>query len=73
MSNTFKISFFLINTDQIGTINLKELKDAFQKMRVTRIDNDLMEKIFAGIDDDRSGQIHHAEFLANPNRVQSQV
>eukprot|EP00558_Chaetoceros_sp_UNC1202_P004915 CAMPEP_0197246916 /NCGR_PEP_ID=MMETSP1429-20130617/23542_1 /TAXON_ID=49237 /ORGANISM="Chaetoceros sp., Strain UNC1202" /LENGTH=183 /DNA_ID=CAMNT_0042707691 /DNA_START=17 /DNA_END=568 /DNA_ORIENTATION=- len=56
--------FLLVDTNQTGTISPGELKDAIEKMNVTNIDDGQMEKIFAGIDHDGSGQIHYAEFLA---------
>ena len=56
--------FLLVDTEQNGTISPDELKQAFKKMDMPDMDDDLMAKIFAGIDHDQSGQIHYAEFLA---------
>jgi len=56
--------FLLVDIDQTGTISPHELKSAIENMNVTNIDDCQMEKVFAGIDHDRSGEIHYAEFLA---------
>lgn len=56
--------FLMVDTEQTGTISPAELKDAFKKLNMPNLDEERMEKIFAGIDHDGSGQIHFAEFLA---------
>jgi len=56
--------FLLLDTDQTGTISPDELKVALRKLNMPNMDEGRMDTIFAGIDHDRSGQIHFAEFLA---------
>jgi len=56
--------FLMVDTEQTGTISPDELKQAFKNLQMENLDDELMEKIFLGIDHDRSGQIHYAEFLA---------
>ena len=56
--------FLLVDTEHTGTISPDELKGAFKKLDIPEMNDELMEKIFAGIDHDKSGQIHYAEFLA---------
>jgi len=55
--------FLMADTEDTGTISLLELKEAFRKVD-TEIDDETIERMFAGIDQDKSGQIHYAEFLA---------
>ena len=55
--------FLMADMDDSGTISLLELKEAFRKID-TEIDDESVERMFAGIDQDKSGQIHYAEFLA---------
>ena len=55
--------FLMADTEDTGTISLLELKEAFRKID-TEIDDETIERMFAGIDQDQSGQIHYAEFLA---------
>jgi|AntRauTorckE5430_2_1112549.scaffolds.fasta_scaffold05155_2 calcium-dependent protein kinase len=56
--------FLMVDTEQTGTISPAELKDAFKKVDMPSLDEERMEKIFAGIDHDMSGQIHFVEFVA---------
>ncbi|GMH72544.1 hypothetical protein TrRE_jg1941 [Triparma retinervis] len=51
-----------IDVNNEGTITLVELRDALKEKR--EIDMEKIEKIFKGIDYDRSGVIHYKEFLA---------
>ena len=55
--------FLLADTEDTGTLNLLELKNAIQKVNPSMADKEI-EAIFKGIDQDKSGQIHYAEFLA---------
>jgi calcium-dependent protein kinase len=55
--------FLLADTEDTGTLNLLELKNAIQKVNPSMADKEI-EAIFKGIDQDKSGEIHYAEFLA---------
>ncbi len=58
--------FLLVDTEQTGTISRDELKEAFSKMNMQDIQDlsdEEMDRIFAGIDHDKSGQIHYAGVL----------
>ena len=56
--------FLLADTEDTGTISFLELKSALQKLG-TNMDDETLERLFEGIDQDRSGQIHYGEFLAS--------
>ena len=56
--------FLLADTEDTGTISFLELKSALQKLG-TKMDDETLERLFEGIDQDRSGQIHYGEFLAS--------
>jgi len=55
--------FLLADTEDTGTLNLLELKNAIHQVNPS-MDDKAIEAMFKGIDQDRSGQIHYAEFLA---------
>lgn len=56
--------FFLkSDTEDTGTITLKELIAAFRQVS-PEVDEKRVEDLFFGIDRDKSGHIHYAEFLA---------
>jgi len=56
--------FLLLDSENTGTICMKELKDAFIKLGLPNIKDEKLQEIFSVIDHDNSGQIHYAEFLA---------
>lgn len=56
--------FLMVDSEQTGTISLDELKVALEKLSMPNLDEELIKKIFSGMDHDKSGQIHYAEFLA---------
>jgi calcium-dependent protein kinase len=56
--------FLLVDSEQTGTISLEELKVALEKLSMPNLDEEQIKKIFSGMDHDKSGQIHYAEFLA---------
>mmetsp|Transcript_4531 Transcript_4531/g.6865 ORF Transcript_4531/g.6865 Transcript_4531/m.6865 type:complete len:275 (-) Transcript_4531:431-1255(-) len=57
--------FMMADIEDTGTINLFELKAAFKSFNLDAdADDATVERIFKGIDHDKSGQIHYAEFLA---------
>ena len=56
--------FFLkADTEDTGTITLKELIHSFQQVS-PEVDEKRVEELFFGIDRDKSGHIHYGEFLA---------
>ena len=55
--------FLLADTEDTGTLNLMELRNALRKLELPMDDKEI-EEIFKGIDQDRSGEIHYMEFLA---------
>jgi len=55
--------FLKSDTEDTGTITLKELMASFRKVS-PEVDEKRVEEVFAGIDRDKSGEIHYAEFLA---------
>ena len=55
--------FLMADTEDTGTLNLLELKNAIHQVNPS-LDDKTIEAMFQGIDQDRSGQIHYAEFLA---------
>eukprot|EP00592_Proboscia_alata_P020993 CAMPEP_0194421088 /NCGR_PEP_ID=MMETSP0176-20130528/20337_1 /TAXON_ID=216777 /ORGANISM="Proboscia alata, Strain PI-D3" /LENGTH=695 /DNA_ID=CAMNT_0039229031 /DNA_START=87 /DNA_END=2171 /DNA_ORIENTATION=+ len=55
--------FLTADTELTGTITLLELKSAFSKLNVD-VDDATTERMFSGIDQDGSGHVHYAEFLA---------
>lgn len=55
--------FLLADTEDTGTLNLMELKNALHQASPS-MDDKTIADIFKGIDLDESGQIHYAEFLA---------
>ncbi|KAL7528246.1 hypothetical protein ACHAXR_002350, partial [Thalassiosira sp. AJA248-18] len=55
--------FLKADTEDTGTITLKELIQAFRKVS-PEVDEKRVEDLFFGIDRDKSGHIHYAEFLA---------
>jgi len=56
--------FLMIDTNQSGTITLPELKVVLSKADSNDMNDENIEKLFAAIDYDQSGDIHYAEFLA---------
>eukprot|EP00587_Corethron_hystrix_P006345 CAMPEP_0113311620 /NCGR_PEP_ID=MMETSP0010_2-20120614/8781_1 /TAXON_ID=216773 ORGANISM="Corethron hystrix, Strain 308" /NCGR_SAMPLE_ID=MMETSP0010_2 /ASSEMBLY_ACC=CAM_ASM_000155 /LENGTH=353 /DNA_ID=CAMNT_0000167289 /DNA_START=919 /DNA_END=1980 /DNA_ORIENTATION=+ /assembly_acc=CAM_ASM_000155 len=56
--------FLVADSDDTGTISFKDLRAAFEKVDPTAVDDELVADIFEGLDQDSSGQIHYAEFLA---------
>ncbi len=59
--------FLLVDTEQTGTISRDELKEAFRKMNVQEIQDlsdEEMDRIFSGMDHDKSGQLHYAGTIA---------
>eukprot|EP00555_Chaetoceros_dichaeta_P002494 CAMPEP_0198251964 /NCGR_PEP_ID=MMETSP1447-20131203/2614_1 /TAXON_ID=420782 /ORGANISM="Chaetoceros dichaeta, Strain CCMP1751" /LENGTH=672 /DNA_ID=CAMNT_0043937099 /DNA_START=104 /DNA_END=2122 /DNA_ORIENTATION=+ len=56
--------FLLLDSDNTGTICIKELREAFIKLGLPSIKDEKLQQIFSVIDHDNSGQIHYAEFLA---------
>mmetsp|Transcript_5787 Transcript_5787/g.10967 ORF Transcript_5787/g.10967 Transcript_5787/m.10967 type:complete len:814 (+) Transcript_5787:172-2613(+) len=56
--------FLMVDSEQTGTICLEELKIALEKLEMPNLDEEQIKKIFSGMDHDKSGQIHYAEFLA---------
>jgi len=56
--------FLLLDSDNTGTISLEELKEALRKLDLADVADERLKELFSGIDHDRSGQIHYAEFLA---------
>ncbi len=58
--------FLMIDTNQSGTITLPELKAVLLKadQDTNEMDDENIEKLFAAIDYDHSGEVHYAEFLA---------
>ena len=56
--------FLLVDSEQTGTINISELREAFVKLGIPTQSDEEIQKIFSMIDHDNSGQIHYAEFLA---------
>eukprot|EP00957_Ditylum_brightwellii_P195920 14927427-Ditylum_brightwellii.AAC.1 len=56
--------FMVVDIKDTGTINLLELKAAFKSFDLDAdADGETIERIFKGIDHDKSGQIHYAKFL----------
>lgn len=55
--------FLKADTEDTGTITLKELLQAFREVS-PEVDEKRVEELFSGIDRDKSGHIHYAEFLA---------
>lgn len=55
--------FLKADTEDTGTITLKELIQAFHEIS-SEVDEKRVEELFFGIDRDKSGHIHYAEFLA---------
>lgn len=55
--------FLMADTEDTGTLNLLELKNALHKVNPDMSD-ETIETIFKGIDQDHSGEIHYNEFLA---------
>ena len=55
--------FLLADTEDTGTLNFMELKNALRNLEPPMEDKEI-EEIFKGIDQDRSGEIHYMEFLA---------
>lgn len=55
--------FLLADTEDNGTLTLLELKDAIHQVNPS-MDDESIGTMFKGIDQDQSGQIHYAEFLA---------
>ncbi len=55
--------FLNADTNDSGTITLQELKVALKKV-TPDADDSKIEVLFRGVDRDRSGHIHYAEFLA---------
>lgn len=55
--------FLKSDTEDTGTITLKELIQSFRKVSL-EVDEKRVEDLFFGIDRDKSGHIHYAEFLA---------
>lgn len=56
--------FLLLDSEQTGTISMRELKEAFVRLGLPSSDDRELHKIFSVIDHDGTGQIHYAEFLA---------
>lgn len=56
--------FLMVDSEQTGTICLEELQVALKKLNMPNLDEEQIKKIFSGMDHDKSGQIHYAEFLA---------
>ncbi len=56
--------FISADTQNTGTINFIELKEALSKVTSASLDDAKVDHIFKGIDHDQTGQIHYAEFLA---------
>lgn len=56
--------FLMVDTEQTGTISPDEFKQVLVKLNIPDLNDDRILEIFNGIDHDRSGQIHFAEFLA---------
>mmetsp|Transcript_12921 Transcript_12921/g.28099 ORF Transcript_12921/g.28099 Transcript_12921/m.28099 type:complete len:787 (-) Transcript_12921:162-2522(-) len=55
--------FLKADTEDTGTITLRELIAAFRELS-PEVDEKRVEELFFGIDRDKSGHIHYAEFLA---------
>ena len=55
--------FLQADTEDTGTLNLAEVRNAFVKLEPALSDKEI-EDLFKGIDQDQSGEIHYMEFLA---------
>lgn len=55
--------FLQADTEDTGTLNLDELRNAVVKLEPNLSDKEI-EDLFKGIDQDESGEIHYMEFLA---------
>uniref|UniRef100_A0A6U6K7F4 Calmodulin n=1 Tax=Odontella aurita TaxID=265563 RepID=A0A6U6K7F4_9STRA len=63
--NELRDLFTVLDSKGTGTITLVDLKNALGKMHSDKhMDDKTIEKLFQGIDVDRSGQIHYNEFIA---------
>lgn len=61
--DTLREIFLTADTEDTGTIGIVQLKKSLRQLNSSMNEKDI-EKIFEGIDQDQSGRIHWAEFLA---------
>lgn len=63
--NELRDLFTVLDSQGTGTITLVDLQNALGQMHSDKhMDDATIEKLFQGIDVDRSGQVHYNEFLA---------